>query len=157
QFAASIVAKRQDVARNPEPKRPRRMAARLHPALASPEPLTMNQCGWRPLRLAISGLLFVGTISSCVAHAATHYVNNTGAPAYSNNAALGTEAQPCCTIGFGIGQLHSGDELVVKQGTYNEDVFISGPAGTPSANTIIRTFPGHVVTIRGTGNSGRVK
>jgi parallel beta-helix repeat protein len=100
-------------------------------------------------------LLFVGFAAN--ASGATRYVDNSGSPACSNDPSFGSEAQPWCTINYGLSRISGGDDLVVKQGTYNEAVFINGPAGSPSKNTVIKTFPGHVVTIRGAGNTGRVK
>jgi hypothetical protein len=101
--------------------------------------------------------LTVLLVTSAPASAATYYVDNSGSPACSNSLSAGSEARPLCTINFGVGILRGGDELVVKRGTYNEAVYIDGPAGTAAQPTVIRTYPGHVVTIRGTGNTGRVK
>jgi hypothetical protein len=92
-----------------------------------------------------------------MASAATYYVDNSGSPACTDSLSAGSEDRPLCTINFGVGRLQGGDELVVKQGTYAEYVYIDGPAGTAAQPTVIRTRPGDVVTIRGRGNTGRVK
>src|SRR6185295_19075096 len=84
-------------------------------------------------------------------------VDNSGSPPCANNASLGSEANPWCTISYGVANIGSGDDLVVKRGTYNEGVYINGPAGSAAKDTVIRTYPGHAVTIRGSGNTGRVK
>jgi parallel beta-helix repeat protein len=97
-------------------------------------------------------------ISAVTVNAATYYVSNSGSPACANNASNGSEAKPWCTITYGIGHLASGDTLLVKSGTYNEQPLINGPAGTASAPTVIKTYPGATVTIMGAGvDGGRVK
>jgi parallel beta-helix repeat protein len=102
-------------------------------------------------------LVFLVALWSSPASAASRYVDNSGSPACSDSTAFGTEAQPWCTIGYGVGRISSGDDLFVKKGTYNEEVYVGGPAGSATKNTVIRTYPGHIVTIRGFGNTGRVK
>ena len=97
------------------------------------------------------------TLFSAPADAASRYVDNSGSPACSNSPSAGSEAQPWCTINYGVTHISSGDDLYVKQGTYREDVFINGPAGSANKPTVIRTYPGHAVTIRGAGNTGRTK
>src|SRR5262245_15419200 len=101
---------------------------------------------------------FLAIVLGCdVASAATKYVDNSGSPACSNSTSFGSEAQPWCTITYGLARIAGGDDLYVKQGTYNEELFVNGPAGTAAKNTVIRTYPGHVVTVRGAGNTGRVR
>ena len=102
-------------------------------------------------------LIFLATFFPSAAYSAIYYVDNSGSPACSNVPANGTEAHPWCTITYGIGRLSSKDTLYVKSGTYNEEVYINRPAGDSWGNTIIRAYPGHTVTIRGAGNTGRVK
>jgi len=91
------------------------------------------------------------------ASGASYYVDNSGSPACSNSSSFGTEDRPWCTITYGMSRLAGGDDLLVKQGTYNEALYINGPAGSSTKPTVIRSYPGHVVTIRGGGNTGRVK
>ncbi|MBV6433881.1 MAG: hypothetical protein IANPNBLG_04115 [Bryobacteraceae bacterium] len=89
---------------------------------------------------------------------AIRYVDNSGSPACSNHPSNGSAVSPWCTVSYGIEQLSSGDTLYVQSGTYSENIYISGPAGTASAPTVIRAYPGTTVTLRGLGtNSGRVK
>lgn len=104
-------------------------------------------------------MLMLGLVmSSRAAAAATFYVDNSGSPACSNSPANGSASSPWCTINYGISRMAGGDALYVKAGTYDEDVYISGPAGTAGASTIIRAYPGGTVTIVGAGlSSGRVK
>jgi hypothetical protein len=107
-----------------------------------------------------TSLLFCALFLALAApiHAATYYVDNSGSPACSNSAGGGSQANPWCTISYGISHIKGGDTLNVKAGTYNESVNISGPAGSAAAPTIIQTYQGAAVTILGDGvNSGRVK
>jgi parallel beta-helix repeat protein len=104
------------------------------------------------------GMAFVAVmVASGPAYGASRYVDNSGSPACSNSTSFGSEAQPWCTINYALGHISGGDDLFIKRGTYNEEFSISGPAGSPSKSTVIRTYPGHTVTIRGAGNTGRVK
>ncbi|MES1260471.1 MAG: right-handed parallel beta-helix repeat-containing protein [Acidobacteriota bacterium] len=90
--------------------------------------------------------------------AASYYVNNSGSPACRNAPASGSPSTPFCTMTYGLGQLAGGDTLNVAAGTYREDIYISGPAGTASAPTVIRAMAGQTVVILGAGvDSGRVK
>ena len=93
-----------------------------------------------------------------LSRAAVFYVDNSGSSACSNSPANGSAAAPWCTINYGVGRLSSGDTLNVKAGTYHEDVYISGPAGTTGKPTTIQAYLGQTVTILGDGiDSGRVK
>ena len=99
--------------------------------------------------------LLLGLLCFCVpSHAANFYVSNSGSPSCSNSTSGGSEANPWCTINYGLDRINSGDTLFVKAGTYTEIVTIEGPAGTANSRTTLRAFPGHIVTIRGTGFSG---
>ena len=91
------------------------------------------------------------------ASGATRYVDNSGSPRCKDSGSYGSEAKPWCTIGYGIAPLAGGDELVVKHGTYEETPYITGPAGTSARPTVIRAEKAQIVTIRGRGNTGRVK
>lgn len=86
-----------------------------------------------------------------------YYVDNSGNPPCSNSSS-GSQTTPWCTISHGIRQITAGDTLYVKAGTYEEDLYIDGPAGMPTTPTMIRAYPGQVVTVMGAGvDSGRVK
>jgi chitodextrinase len=105
----------------------------------------------------ISVLLFSCLVVS-VGYGGTFYVSNSGSPACSNTSTNGSQASPWCTITYGLGQIRSGDTLYVKAGSYTEDIYINGPAGTASNPTVIQAYPGQTVNIIGSGiNSGRVK
>ncbi|HLG59282.1 MAG TPA: right-handed parallel beta-helix repeat-containing protein [Vicinamibacterales bacterium] len=109
----------------------------------------------RAISTAIALVLLMASRSAL---AANRYVDNSGSPACSNSTSAGSEAQPWCTIAYGVTQIDGGDDLFVKQGTYtSSSLNILGPAGTASNPTVIRAYPGHNVTIRGGGNGGRVK
>lgn len=68
-----------------------------------------------------------------ISWAATYYVDNSGSPACSNSYP-GTEAQPWCTIQKAADTIAAGDTVLVKAGTYDERVSISG------TNTSLKTF-----------------
>jgi parallel beta-helix repeat protein len=102
------------------------------------------------LSLSFAAILFAN-----VAYCATYYVDNSGSPTCSNSSSYGTEANPWCTITYGIAHISGGDNLYVKAGTYHEDVYIAGPAGDVNKDTLIKAYPG--VTLYGSGvDSGRV-
>jgi hypothetical protein len=94
-------------------------------------------------------------------HAVTYYVNNSGSTACSNTPppGHGTQANPFCTITYGISRMIGGDTLNVQAGIYAESVDITGPAGTAGQHTVIQTYPpGASVTIQGASTAhGRVK
>jgi hypothetical protein len=86
------------------------------------------------------------------------HVANSGSPPCSDSPAAGSEANPYCTIGYGLGRITGGSRLYVHAGTYDEALYIAGPAGTAGSPTVIQAYPGDTVTVRGTGvDSGRVK
>jgi parallel beta-helix repeat protein len=107
----------------------------------------------------LSMLFLFGLFTSSRAVAGViFYVDNSGSPVCSDSPANGSTSNPLCTINYGISRISGGDTLYIKAGTYREDVYINGPAGTAVAPTIIRAYPGETVTIVGAGvNSGRVK
>jgi hypothetical protein len=75
-----------------------------------------------------------------------------------SNSNPGTEAQPWLTIGHALGRITGGSTLYVKEGTYNEELYITGPSGTAGNPTTIRAYPGHTVILRGNGvHTGRNK
>ena len=102
-------------------------------------------------------IILSGTAHSGIAYGASRYVDNSATSACRDSESFGSETQPWCSISYAIARLNGGDELYVKQGTYNEDVYIHGPSGSAGKPTVIRTYEGHRVTIRGEGNTGRVK
>jgi hypothetical protein len=107
--------------------------------------------------LLVSSLLFLLCIAA-PAYAATFYVNNSGSPACSNSPGNGSQANPWCTIQYGVAHMASGDTLNVMAGTYAGDFTITGPSGKAGAHTVIQAAPGQTPIISGPGfNSGRVK
>lgn len=106
----------------------------------------------------LSTFFSLGFSMSAHVAAATYYVDNSGSPACGNSPTHGSASNPWCTIMYGIGHIAGGDALYVKTGTYKENVYIKGPAGTVGAPTIISAYSGQTVTLVGDGmNSGRVK
>jgi parallel beta-helix repeat protein len=98
------------------------------------------------------------SVSSQAFGMTSFYVDNSGSPPCSDSPTSGSASSPWCTINYGISHLKSGDTLYVKAGTYREDIRITGPAGVAGSPTAIRAYPGHTVTILGSGvNTGRVK
>jgi hypothetical protein len=91
-----------------------------------------------------------------VTGAGVYYVAKTGC---SNSTSAGTISQPWCTIAYGLGRITSGNTLYVRAGTYNEQLTITGPAGTPAQPTTIAAYPGETVILQGQGgqNGGRQK
>ncbi len=67
-----------------------------------------------------------------------------------NDANPGTEAQPFLTIQKAANVAVAGDTVCVKSGTYNERVEIKN-SGTPGNWITFMAYPGHTVTIDGTG------
>jgi hypothetical protein len=98
------------------------------------------------------------TINSAIASTNVYYVNNSGTPPGSDSPSYGSLSQPWNTITYALGRIHAGDTLYVKQGTYNENVYVNGPNGTAQNPTVISAYPGDTVTLYGPGvDSGRVK
>jgi len=87
---------------------------------------------------------------------AAYYVDSSGS--CSDSPTYGSEAQPWCTITYGVSQIGAGDELYVKSGTYNEVFNIDDLSASQADPTVVSAYPGHDVTILGDGfNSGRVR
>ena len=106
-------------------------------------------------------LLFCVMLLLCLlvqsASATTFYIDNSGAPACSNSASGGSEANPWCTVNYAVNRVAAGDIVYVKNGTYNEQVLISGKNGGPSYITF-QNYPGHSPILRGSGvHTGRHK
>ncbi len=103
-------------------------------------------------------IILLAILFSNTAYGADHYVDNSSAPACSDTPSYGTEANPWCTINYGIARMGRQDNLYVKAGIYREGVYINRPAGSVGKDTLIKAYPGHRVTIYGNGvNTGRVK
>lgn len=111
-------------------------------------------CFWKKRLLS---LLSFALFFSSTAYGATRYIDNSGSPACSDSPSFGSEANPWCTISYAFGQLAGGDTLYVKNGTYNEIPYFSGPSGSATQDTMIAAYPGDSPIIRGFGNNGRVK
>jgi parallel beta-helix repeat protein len=89
----------------------------------------------------IGGLLPLGPLA-----AATYYVAQGGSD--SNE---GSESQPFETIRYGISQLHAGDTLYIRGGSYAEfvdNISYTIPSGTSFADPVtIAAYPGETVTL----------
>jgi len=72
-------------------------------------------------RLALWTTLLIALTVCSVAHGltSTYYVAPTG-----SNSNPGTEADPFQTVSWAIQQASSGDEIILREGTYNESLFI---------------------------------
>lgn len=104
-----------------------------------------------------AALVQVLTAGAGTARAGTFYVDNSAGSGCSNAAGAGSEANPFCTIAFGISRISGGDTLFVKTGTYAESLNnITGPSGSPGSPTVISAHPGHTPVIDN-GGAGRVQ
>ena len=112
---------------------------------------------WLAITAVSTTALLGPTLHAGGANAAEWYVDNSGPAQCRNNRPGGSEARPWCSIGYAVGQTEPGDIVYVKNGTYREDVYISGKNG--GANYITyQNYPGHSPVIRGTGvENGRSK
>lgn len=81
------------------------------------------------------------------AHGATYFVAKHG-----RDSNPGTGAEPWQTIQKAAGRLKAGDTVYVMEGTYNERV-IPKNSGSPGKYITYSAYPGHTVTIDGTGIS----
>jgi parallel beta-helix repeat protein len=90
-----------------------------------------------------------------LAYSATYYVAKTGDDRNSCAQAQ-SESSPKLTIGAGLGCVSSGDTLIIKAGTYAENIPNTIPSGTSSARTTVRAATGGVVILQptvGTANA----
>jgi hypothetical protein len=87
------------------------------------------------------------------ANAGEWYVDNSGHAACRNDVPGGSEARPWCTINYALEKAGPGDTVYVRNGTYREEVYISGKAGGPDYLTV-RNYPGHFPVIEGAGVHG---
>ncbi len=67
-----------------------------------------------------------------------------------NDAGAGTVARPFRTIQRGIRELKPGDELLLRGGTYREEVTLSGLKGEPGRSITIRPYDGEEALLDGT-------
>jgi hypothetical protein len=89
------------------------------------------------------------TLSASAAYSATYYVAKTGDNLNNNCTEAQNQATPKLTITAGMACLTAaGDILIVKAGTYNENLIINVPNGTDSAYTTIRAATGETVWLR---------
>lgn len=77
----------------------------------------------------------------------SYYVSPDG-----NDNNSGSEQSPWRTIQKAANILHAGDTVYIMQGTYNEKVKIQN-SGSPGNYITFTQYPGHIVTIDGTGIS----
>ena len=97
-------------------------------------------------KLFLLSIVFLGFGLGVRASAATYYVAKTGSDANTCSQAL-----PCLTIAKGVSKLVSGDILIIKAGTYVENIGPGIPGGTSwRTATTIKTNAGDTVVIRPT-------
>jgi parallel beta-helix repeat protein len=75
---------------------------------------------------------------------ANYYVSPTG-----NDGNAGTEASPLLTIATAMGKIVAGDTVLVRAGTYTEDVTVSVSGISPSSRTRLINYPGEKPKIVG--------
>lgn len=84
-----------------------------------------------------------------IAHAVTYYVTKSG-----NDSNTCTQAQTLATakltIAAGVGCLSSGDTVIIGAGTYDENMILSPPSGSPGSPTTIMSDTGATVIIQPT-------
>lgn len=110
----------------------------------------------RGQREALAHRILIGLLAlaayglSSPAQAATYYVDRSHPSASNTNP--GSEALPWLTVQHAADTLVAGDTAYIKAGTYNERVTAqhSGAAGNP---IVFSAYPGHSVTVDGTGIS----
>ena len=106
--------------------------------------------------LLVKVLLWLG-ISAGAASAGERYVDNSGSSPCRDSPSAGAKSQPWCRINYAVGHAKPGDVVYVKNGTYRENVYISGINGGPNFITF-QNYPGHSPVILGSGvDSGRNK
>ncbi|MCK4448132.1 MAG: T9SS type A sorting domain-containing protein [Candidatus Marinimicrobia bacterium] len=93
--------------------------------------------------------LVVALLFACIgiASATDYYVAKDG-----SDSNPGTEADPWLTIQKAANTMVAGDTVYIKEGTYNERV-IPQNSGSPGNYITYTAYPGHTVTIDGTGIS----
>ena len=97
-----------------------------------------------PWLLGAAVLALAGALTA-PAGAATFFVDQNNAQC--TNSGSGTEQQPFCTISAAISPVAPGDTVIVKPGTYDEEVRIS-KSGTSSAPIVFSAENGVTVTRR---------
>jgi parallel beta-helix repeat protein len=78
------------------------------------------------------------TIVPVLAHGATYYVAQTGGSDSNSCANAQSQSTPKLTINAGAGCLSAGDTLIVKAGTYSEQLQDSIPSGSAGNPTVIQ-------------------
>src|SRR5262252_5990285 len=104
----------------------------------------------RMKRLAL--LFFMGSLAfEGAAQGATYYTSRSGSDGNSCATAQSTSS-PKATVNGGISCLSAGDTLLVRGGTYDEQI-ASVPSGT-SWNSVVRiaAYPGETVWVKPTAN-----
>src|SRR5262245_35181053 len=92
-------------------------------------------------------------VNPVLTYGATYFVAKTG-----NNSNSCIQAQsrttPKLSIGAGIACMASGDTLMISDGTYNENISNTIPAGSPSGSTILKAQnPNAVILLPTTGTA----
>lgn len=88
--------------------------------------------------------IFLGIFSLAnVSHAATYYVSSGN----GNDRNPGTQVLPLATINKAVNLAQSGDEIVIRNGTYGERVT------TLRSGVTLKAFPGETVIVSQTGNA----
>ena len=107
----------------------------------------------RPTRLAALSvvvlLLTVLTTARSEAAGNTYYVSTSGSDTSLNTCAGGTESSPWATIEFGMRCLQPGDTLIVRGGTYQQEVTPVTTSGTAAQPILVTAAPGERVVIEG--------
>ena len=98
------------------------------------------------IRCVIAVLLTVAMIGGFVPVSSVHAASTYYVAANGSNSNPGTESEPFLTIQYGISQMQSGDSLLIKAGTYNEAVTVSGKSGI-----LIRNYRYDAVIVQNTG------
>ena len=88
------------------------------------------------------------TITPVIVPTGTYYVSNSGVDSASQP---GTLAAPFATINYAISRMVSGDEIIVRGGTYDLGVgqYITSPSGTNGNPCAIRAYQGETPMLTG--------
>ncbi|HLA76698.1 MAG TPA: right-handed parallel beta-helix repeat-containing protein [Vicinamibacteria bacterium] len=97
-------------------------------------------------RLPVGLLALAACGLALTAQAATYYVDRSHPAASDANP--GSEALPWLTIQHAADTLVAGDTVLVKAGTYPEQVTVTS-AGAPGQEIVFAAYPGHTVTVDG--------
>ena len=88
------------------------------------------------------------TITPVIVPTGTYYVSNSGVDSASQP---GTLAAPFATIGYAVGRMAAGDEIIVRGGTYPQGtgLYITGPSGSNGNPCAIRAYQGETPLLTG--------